>query len=264
MKFYTFGNRENPAILLLPGTCCHWKRNFGAVIPLLERDFYVICASYDGFDETENTVFPDMLAETEKIEAYLRSDFGGHIHAAYGCSMGGSFVGLLVQRGRVHMDHAILGSSDLDQETGASARFKAWLIAKVLDGVFQTGKLPHFVQRRLDKKTPEARAYMEKMLAMFGVGCRDLAFVKRQSIRNQFYSDLITPLDMDIAVPGTRVHIFYAVKMGTQYEERYRLHFRDPDIRRYDLQHEELLARYPERWTEEIRQCCDMGKRMDQ
>lgn len=263
MKFYTFGNREKPAILLLPGTCCHWKRNFGVVILLLERDYYVICASYDGFDETEDTVFPDMLAETEKIEAYLRSDFDGHIHAAYGCSMGGSFVGLLVQRGHVSIDHAILGSSDLDQETGASARFKAWLIAKVLHGIFQSGKLPRFMQRRLEKKEPEDRAYMEKMLAVFGVGGRDMAFVKRQSIRNQFYSDLITPLDMDIAVSGTRVHVFYAVKMGAKYEERYRQHFRNPDIRRHDLQHEELLARYPERWAEEIRQCCDMGKKMD-
>ena len=87
------------------------------MIPLLKRDFYVICASYDGFDETENTVFPDMLAETEKIEAHLLNKLDGHIHAAYGCSMGGSFVGLLVQRGRVHIDNAILGSSDLDQKT---------------------------------------------------------------------------------------------------------------------------------------------------
>ncbi len=55
--------------------------------------------------------------------------------------------GLLVQRKQVHIDHAILGSSDLDQETGLSARFKAWLIAKVLHGVFRTGKLPGFMQK---------------------------------------------------------------------------------------------------------------------
>lgn len=119
------------------------------------------------------------------------------------------------------------------------------------------------MQRRLEKKEPEDRAYMEKMLAMFGVGGRDMAFVKRQSIRNQFYFDLITPLNMDIAAPGTQVHIFYAVKMGAQYEERYRQHFRNPDIRRHDLQHEELLVRYPDRWAEEIRQCCNTGKKMD-
>lgn len=54
MKIYSFGEETKPAILLLPGTCCHWKRNFGHVIPLLQEHFYVLCASYDGFDETED------------------------------------------------------------------------------------------------------------------------------------------------------------------------------------------------------------------
>ena len=56
MKFHEFGGPNVPVILLLPGTCCHWRANFGAVIPLLEKDFRVVCVSYDGFDETELTV----------------------------------------------------------------------------------------------------------------------------------------------------------------------------------------------------------------
>ena len=71
MRIYAFGNPDAPAILLLPGTCCHWKSNFGRVIPLLERDFRVLCASYDGFDETESAEFPGMIEETEKLEAYI-------------------------------------------------------------------------------------------------------------------------------------------------------------------------------------------------
>lgn len=31
MKFYEFGEKTAPVILLLPGTCCHWKLNFGEV-----------------------------------------------------------------------------------------------------------------------------------------------------------------------------------------------------------------------------------------
>ena len=37
MKVYEFGKKSAPALLLLPGTCCHWKGNFGRVIPLLEK-----------------------------------------------------------------------------------------------------------------------------------------------------------------------------------------------------------------------------------
>ena len=58
MKVYVFGEENAPVILLLPGTCCHWKGNFGHVILLLSDEYRVLCVSYDGFDETERTEFP--------------------------------------------------------------------------------------------------------------------------------------------------------------------------------------------------------------
>ncbi|MCM1496242.1 MAG: alpha/beta hydrolase [Bacteroides sp.] len=258
MKFYEFGDKDNPVLLLLPGTCCHWEANFITVIPLLEKEFHVVCVSYDGFDETEDTVFPDMLTETEKIESYVRKNYDGKIHAAYGCSLGGSFVGLLVQRGNIHISHAILGSSDLDQETGLVVRFKSWLIARILSGIFRKGRLPGFMQRRLEKKTVDERQYYEKMLDMFGMGNTRMSFVKPKSIQNQFYSDLVTPVEDGIDLPGTVVHIFYAVKMGEEYLERYQRHFKNPDIRRHEMQHEELLICYPRQWVEEVRDCCEL------
>ena len=256
MKFYEFGSETAPVLLLLPGTCCHWRANFGTVLPLLEQDFRVVCVSYDGFDETEQTAFPDMLTETQKIERYIQTEYGGRIQAAYGCSLGGSFVGMLVQRRKIHIDHAILGSSDLDQESGFSAKAKAWLIGRVLYGMFQKGKLPGFMQKRLAKKPKDEIAYYEKMMDMFGMNNTRMAFVQRESIRNQFYSDLVTPLADGISVPGTTVHCFFAAKMGEKYPRRYRQHFQNPDIRRHELQHEELLICYPERWAEEIKSCC--------
>ena len=87
-----------PVILLLPGTCCHWKGNFGHVIPMLAESFRVLCVSYDGFDETETTEFPTMIGETEKIEAYIRENCGGHIRAApsWGCwPRGGIFTWIM-------------------------------------------------------------------------------------------------------------------------------------------------------------------------
>ncbi|MCM1284936.1 MAG: alpha/beta hydrolase [Acetobacter sp.] len=259
MKFYEFGKTDAPVILLLPGTCCHWKSNFESVIPLLEKDFRVVCVSYDGFDETEASEFLDMLTETAKIEDYILTNYNGHIRAVYGCSLGGSFVGLLIQRGKVHIDHGILGSSDFDQDNGVSAKLKAWLIAKVLYGMFQKGKLPGFMQKRLEKKPAEERDYYEKMIDMFGMNSTRMAFVSKESIYNQFYSDLVTPIENDIFVPDTTVHCFFSVKMGEQYEERYRQHFKNPNICRHDLQHEELLICYPKQWVDEIKNCCESG-----
>ena len=76
MKVYSFGAEHAPVILLLPGTCCHWKGNFGRVIPLLADSYRVLCISYDGFDETEHTEFPTILEETEKIETYIQEHTG--------------------------------------------------------------------------------------------------------------------------------------------------------------------------------------------
>jgi len=223
MKIYTFGAENAPVLLLLPGTCCHWKSNFGAVIPLLADSFRVLCVSYNGFDETEQTEFPTMLEETEKIEAYLKTHCGGHIRAAYGCSLGGSFVGLL------------------------AARLQTDFLLPLIYPVVRDGKIKaKFLQKRLDKCAKESGDYVKAFLKMFGDA---RPYVTMQSCKNQFYSDLITPLPDKIHVPGTEIHIFYALKMGAKYRARYQQHFAHPVLHEQNLQHEELLACHPEQWA---------------
>lgn len=151
MKYYEFGKKENPAIFLFPGTCCHWKANLGEVIPLLESSFYVVCVSYDGFEETEDTVFPDMITETKKIERYIQKKFGGHIRAAYGCSLGGSFVGFLIQRKKINIDHGILGSFDLDQSGVLAAKVKSLIVTPMITGMLRKGKIPGFMTKNWEK-----------------------------------------------------------------------------------------------------------------
>lgn len=250
MKIYTFGEKDKPSIMLLPGTCCHWKKNFGQVIPLLEKDFYVLCVSYDGFDETEKSLFIDMIDETQKIEKYILENMNGQVDIVYGCSLGGSFVGLLMQRQIIHMNHGILGSSDLDQERPFLAKLKSKIAIPIVYKMLQTGKLPSFMEKKIKDNQSE---YIDKMLEMFGIGSHDMSFVDKKSVYNQFYSDLITPLDKNIFVKDTSVHVFYAKKMGNKYLQRYQEHFYHVDIIPFDMQHEELLTCYPIQWVEEIK-----------
>ena len=92
--------------------------------------------------------------------------------------------------------------------------------------------------------------YVQAFMEMLG-GARP--YVTVQSCKNQFYSDLVTPLPDKINVPGTEIHIFYALKMGEKYRKRYERHFANPVIHEQDLQHEELLACYPERWVQLVK-----------
>lgn len=251
MKIYTFGEKDAPVILLLPGTCCHWKSNFGHVIPLLQTDYRVLCVSYDGFDETEQSEFSTMLEETVKIEAYLKTHCNGHIRAAYGCSLGGSFVGLLAARKNIRMDYGILGSSDLDQASRLAARLQTALLIPLFYPLIRDGKWKsRLLQKRMETRAKEMPAYVHAFLEMFG-GARP--YVTKRSCKNQFYSDLITPLPDSIDVPGTEIHIFYAKKMGEKYRARYQQHFAHPIIHEQDLQHEEFLVCQPETWAKLVK-----------
>ena len=251
MKIYSFGDESAPTILLLPGTFCHWRGNFGQVIPLLEKERHILCVSYDGFDETEHTEFPTMLEETEKIEAYIKENCGGSINAAYGCSLGGSFVGLLAARKNIHMDFGILGSSDLDQSSALAGRLMCGLMMSIVYPLVRDGEFSsNFMKKRMEKSVKESPEYMGAFLRMFG-GVRP--YVTKQSCANQFYSDLVTPLPDHIDVTGTEIHVFYALKMGEKYRGRYLKHFAAPVIHEQDLRHEELLACYPEKWAQLVK-----------
>ena len=62
-----------------------------------------------------------------------------------------------------------------------------------------------------------------------------------ESIRNEYYTDLLTWMDDDIHVENTKVHFIYAGKMGEKYLKRYKKYFRDPEIREFNMQHEQWL-----------------------
>ena len=82
-------------------------------------------------------------------------------------------------------------------------------------------------------------------------------WITKQSIYNQFYSDLVTKVQHGIDVPGTTIHVFYTTKMGKKYEKRYCTYFKNPDIRRHNMQHEELFCCHSAEWVEEVRKAVE-------
>ena len=155
------------------------------------------------------------------------------------------------------MKHGILGSSDLDQDKPWMAKLKCFIAIPLLYKIINTGKYPKMLQGLMEKKrTP----YRDKFMAMFGIGNGGFSFLRKESVYNQFYSDLVTPLKEKIWVPGTTIHCFYAAKMGEEYLKRYQKYFKDPDICTYEMLHEELLVSYPEEWTKEVKRVTLTGE----
>jgi len=233
MQFDEMGLMTGKVLFLLPGTACDYQTNFGSVLDRLGKKYHLVCVNYDGFDGSD-LIFPDMLTVTWKIEQYIKDHFDGRIDGAIGSSLGSSFVGQLIQRQNVHLDHGIFGSPDLDQ----SGKFSAWLQSKLVVPL-----LTSFTKG--EKKKAKAR---EKLKGLFEMSDETAdkfmtCFEKfsPESIKNEYYTDLLTWLQDDIHVEHTKVHFIYANKMGEKYLKRYKKYFRNPEIREFDMQHEQWL-----------------------
>ncbi len=257
MRIHEFGEKGKPVLLLLPGTACHWKGNFGHVIDELKKDFLVGVVSYTGFEEEDGGTFENVTKEVKAIEEYVKDHCDGRICCAYGCSLGGSLVGLLAQRNRIEMKYGILGSSDLDQASSFKARILGKLFVKLVYPLIHDGRFGNkFLQKRYEKRMAEEDPYNQAFMRMVGSNENDMSFLSKESLYNQFVSDLVTPLEDKIDNGTTRIHIFYALKMGEKYRERYLKHFKDPVIHERDLRHEEMLAVYPEEWCRLVKEIC--------
>lgn len=233
MQFEEMGNLSGKTLMLLPGTCCDWQTNFERVIPVLSEKYHLICVNYDGFDGSDE-IFPDMMTVTEKIEHYIKENHAGRLDGAIGSSLGSSFVGQLVQRKNVHIDHAIFGSPDLDQSGKVAAKLQSMLVVPLLTSFTKSERKKKKTRDGLKKLFMMDDEAADKFMACFSK-------FNPESIKNEYYTDLLTHLEDDINVEHTRAHFIYANKMGEKYLKRYKKYFHDPDIREFNMQHEQWL-----------------------
>lgn len=257
MTIHEFGDRTNPVILLLPGTMCHWKGNFDGVIGILSKRFLVAAVAYTGFDEADTESYTCVTDEVEKLETYITQHYGGRIRAAYGCSLGGTFVAHLAARHRIHMDYGIIGSSDMDQAGPVKARLMGALMVKLTYHFIHTGAYRSgLMQKRFQKQMADPDPYNRAFVSLVGRDRYDMSYITRESLRNQFVSDLVTPLPRQIDNGETVIHVFYAAKMGEKYLQRYETYFKAPVIHRQNMRHEEFLGLHPAEWCALVEEIC--------
>ena len=243
-------------MVLLPGTGCTWELNFMKVIDDFAARFHLICVDYDGFetDPAQRTPFTDILTIVSKVEDYILEKHGGRVDAAYGSSLGGTLAAQLVARGRVHVDHCFIGGSDLDEGSEVVARLAASIVGRWLENSIRDGKKAAKLKSRLSLAGMEAEGDSETSQFIDGF-VQSIRALEPGTVKEEFYSDYATRLPKDIHVPGTTVHVIYALKMGKKYEKRYLTHFRDPDIHRFEMQHEGWL--FQKEWKETVLRCID-------
>jgi len=256
MLFTEMGLADGKTLVLLPGTGCTWELNFMKVIDDLAQKYHSICVNYDGFepDKSKRTEFTDILTIVSKVEEYIIKNHGGKVHGAYGSSLGGTLAALLVARKRIHVNHCFIGGSDLDESGIIFAKIVTELVGTWLENSIRNEKKAEKLKKKLNHIGMEAESDSgtSKFIDSFIENIRTL---KPGTIKKEFYSDYITRLPKDIYAYGTIIHVIYALKMGPKYEKRYQKHFRNPDIIRFDMQHEGWL--FQNEWKNQVLDAID-------
>ena len=137
------------------------------------------------------------------------------------------------------------------------AKLQSSIIVPIMYKMVHTGKLPKFMQKKINEADESRKKLIDGFVNMFGIDKGGSPWITKQSVYNQFYSDLVTKVQHGIDVPGTTIHVFYATKMGEKYEKRYCTYFKNPDIRKHNMQHEELFCCHSAEWVEEVRKAVE-------
>ena len=111
MKFYEFGNTGNPTILCLPGNFMT-HRQFENIVPMLEQEYHVITVSFDGYDETGETVYTTGEEQAKKLATYIRENLGGKIDLVYAESLGSIPAAFLTRMEGLHIGGIILSGAE--------------------------------------------------------------------------------------------------------------------------------------------------------
>lgn len=91
MKFHTFGNNENPKMILIHGVQTPWQI-WNPHIEFFCKKYFVIVPALNGHEEEKKSEYYSLEQEAKQIEEYYISNYGNEVYAICGLSMGGAIA----------------------------------------------------------------------------------------------------------------------------------------------------------------------------
>lgn len=99
----------------------------------------------------------------------------------------------------------------MDEVGKVMATIQASIVTPIMYKMVHTETLPKFMEKKIAQMDDSKKKLVNGFLDMFGLGG---SWITKKSIYNQFYSDLVTKVQHNMDVPNTKIHVFYATKMG--------------------------------------------------
>ena len=112
MEFHTYGNHDNPTLLLLPGLGVSHEI-FLPLVELLQVRFHIVAAEVDGFLIGKPSRFTSVDDQAAQANNYVKKHFDGKLDVAYGLSLGGKILSRMMERTEIVINHAIMDAAPL-------------------------------------------------------------------------------------------------------------------------------------------------------
>lgn len=117
MNFHTFGDKNDPAVVLIHGVLTPWQV-WGYQIDRLKADHYVIVPALDAHEEEKQSEYISVKDEAEKIESWCTENLNGRVYALCGISMGGAIAAEILRRGKLVIEKAVIDGAPLIPQRG--------------------------------------------------------------------------------------------------------------------------------------------------
>jgi len=112
MTFNSYGNTENPGLLLIPGLGVSYEI-FLPLIDLLKDRYWILAVGIDGFLIGQESRFTSVDDQAGQVIRYVQENRNGHLETAYGLSLGGKILSRILERNEITIDHAVLDAAPL-------------------------------------------------------------------------------------------------------------------------------------------------------
>ncbi|MBE5796327.1 MAG: alpha/beta hydrolase [Clostridiales bacterium] len=245
MEFHEFGRKDAPAVLINHGMMQHWKSMYDLLKPLAEH-YRLIFTAMDGFYEGSGpfTTFAD---QAKQIEDFVRSNYGGRLHGAYGASQGALLLTELLTRGKIAIDNTIMD--------GCYVAHQGWIAGKVTAWIFKryknTGRFPALIHISMKLMCTRLEDMAEGMAAALYMQATD------ESIDRNFIQNYTYHARKEIGQWPSMVHLWcgskepYALKSHKELK-RYLRYYKETIMD--GLGHVDFLLKQTDAACEKIRQ----------
>jgi len=132
MKFYEYGDRKLPTIMLIHGGGnSSWMFEKQAL--QLQKDYCVVLPVLDGHGEEKDITYSSTQEQADKIIRYIDEKCGGHLYAIGGASLGSQIAMEVLSRRPDFIDKAILESGICTPKPGlAKIVCNKWMIKTMI------------------------------------------------------------------------------------------------------------------------------------